>query len=318
VNLRNFWERGGFKVLAVARLGSCSYSLVLYILNCYAAGIDEIVSSTVELSILLGVPERQVKLAVEELSESNILSVTKKHEKTLVLKMNLDPEKWKNLRSTPEPNKRILGDAKNLHSLIPQKKINSKVRPVKVSLSSEEALIFPKKMNSKNKKTDENNKTLDEEVNKILDIFGKYHKEKIDLNKETNFAKLLLENHPTDQIISLIQFFSKEIPSLSMLVGAWFHYMNKYREETSEVDDLNAFRKKHEVFDEKIRNLAAFELKKIQKEKKNISADEELLLHILIRHEQPRKQLYWALKARERYPSLKVFLDRAKDSVNLN
>jgi len=306
VNLSNFWERGGFKVLAVARLESCSYSLVLYILNCFAAGIDEIVSSTIELSILLGVPERQVKLAVEELSESNILNVTRKNGKTLILKINIDPEKWKNLRSSPEPSKRILGDAKNLHSLIPQKKIHSKLKPIKVSLSSEEALIFPKKIDVKSKK------------NKILDIFGKYHKEKIDLKKETNFAKLLLENHPTDQIISLIHFFSKEIPSLSMLVGAWFHYMNKYREETSDVDDLNAFRKKHEVFDEKIRNLASFELKKIQKDKKDISADEELLLHILIRHEQPRKQLYWALKARERYPALKIFLDRAKNSAELN
>lgn len=318
MKLSNFWERGGFKVLAVARLGSCSYSLVLYVLNCFAAGIDEIVSSTVELSILLGVPERQVKLAVEELSESNILSVSKKHEKTLVLKINLDPEKWKNLRSSPEPSKRMLGDAKNLHSLVPQKKINSKVKPVKVSLSSEEALIFPKKMETKNNKIKNENKNLDEEINKILEIFAKYHNNKIDLKKEANFAKLLLENHPSDQIISLIHFFSKEIPSLSMLVGAWFHYMNKYREETSDVDDLNAFRKKHEVFDEKIRYLATSELKKIQKEKKSISADEELLLHILIRHEHPRKQLYWALKARERYPALKTFLDTMKDTVKLN
>ncbi len=318
MNLRDFWELGGFKVLAVARLGSCSYSLVLYVLNCFAAGIDEIVSSTGELSILLGVPERQVKLAIEELSESNILSITKKHGRTLVLKMNLDPEKWKNLRSSPERNKRMLGDAKNLHSLVPQKNINLKTKPIKVSLSSQEALMFPKKVISKNKKSKDNDINQNAEIKKILEAFTKYQKNSIDLKKESNFAILLLENHPTDQIVSLIHFFSKEIPSLSMLAGAWFHYMNKYREETADVDDLNAFRKKHSDFDEKIRNLASFELKKIQREKKNITADEELLLHILMRHDQPRKQLYWALKAREKYPGLMVFLDHVKASVELN
>ncbi|APJ04125.1 hypothetical protein [Silvanigrella aquatica] len=317
MNLRDFWERGGFKVLAVARLGSCSYSLVLYVLNCIVAGIDEIVSSTGELSILLGVPEKQVKIAIEELSENNILSVTKKYSKTLILKMNLDPEKWKNLRSTPERSKRMLGDAKNLRSLIPQKKINPKVKPVKISISSKEALMFPKKMNTKSKKVKEDDDHEKSEINQIIDIFSKYQKNNIDIKKELNFAKLLLENHSLDQILSLIHFFSKEIPSLSMLAGAWFHYMNKYREETAEVDDLNAFRRKHENYDEKIRALATFELKKIQREKKNITADEELLLHILMRHEQPRKQLYWALKAKDKYPGLINFLSQAKDSVEL-
>jgi len=318
VNLRDFWERGGFKVLSVARLGSCSYSLVLYVLNCFVAGIDEIVSSTGELSILLGVPERQVKVAIEELSESNILIVTKKYSKTLILKMNLDPEKWKNLRSTPERSKRMLGDAKNLHSLVPQKKITPKTKPIHVSLSSEEALMFPKKMKSKSLTSKENIDNQNSEINKIIDVFSKYQKNQIDIKKEANFAKLLLENHAIDQIISLIHFFSKEIPSLSMLAGAWFHYMNKYREKTAEVDDLNAFRRKHKNFDEKIRTLASFELKKIQREKKNITPDEELLLHILMRHEQPRKQLYWALKAKEKYPGLIVFLDQAKASVELS
>jgi hypothetical protein len=312
VNLRNFGERGGFKVLAVARLSSCSYSLVLYVLNCLVAGIDEIVSSTGELSVLLGVSEKQVKFAIDELSENNILSITKKHGKTLVLKMNLDPEKWKNLRSSPERNKRVLGDAKNLHSIIPQKNLNEKPKPIKVTLSSHEALLFP------NKKKTKHEGIHDEKLNKIIKIFTQNQKNNIDLEKETDFAKLLLENHPIDQIISLINFFSKEIPSLSMLAGAWFHYLNKYREETAEVDDLNAFRRKHEDYDKKIRNLAYFELKKIQKEKKSISADEELLLHILMRHEQPRKQLYWALKAKEKYPGLIVFLDHAKNSVELN
>jgi hypothetical protein len=254
VNLRNFGERGGFKVLAVARLSSCSYSLVLYVLNCLVAGIDEIVSSTGELSVLLGVSEKQVKFAIDELSENNILSITKKHGKTLVLKMNLDPEKWKNLRSSPERNKRVLGDAKNLHSIIPQKNLNEKSSPIKVPLSSHEALLFP------NQKKTKHEDIHDEKLNKIIKIFTQNQKNNIDLEKETDFAKLLLENHPIDQIISLINFFSKEIPSLSMLAGAWFHYLNKYREETADVDDLNAFRRKHEDYDKKIRNLAYFEL----------------------------------------------------------
>lgn len=315
MNLNNFLESGGLKVLAVAKLNSCSYSLVLYLINCIVAKIDEIVSSAAELSILLGVTERQVKLAIDELIESNIIIVSKKQSKTLVLKMNLNATKWKNLRSTPEPKKRILGDAKNLHSLIPQKRTGGKLVALSNSLSSDEALLFPKKI-QRNSKNMEQAKPSDEI--KILTAFAKYHGKNFDEQKEQNFARLLLENHPFEQILSLINFFAKEIPSLSMLVGAWFHYMNKYKEETSEVDDLNAFRKKHEEFDSKIRSLASLELKKIQKEKKKISADEELLLHILIRHEQPRKQLYWALKARDRYPALTTFLDKIKSTVNLN
>lgn len=184
MNLRDFWERGGFKVLAVARLGSCSYSLVLYVLNCLVAGIEEIVSSTGELSILLGVPEKQVKAAIEELSESNILSVTKKHSKTLVLKMILDPGQWVNLRSTPERNKRMLGDAKNLHSLIPQENIGNKVKPTKVSLSSQEALVFPRKVTSKNKKEQDSDNKMKEDIGKIISAFKEYQKNEIDLKKK--------------------------------------------------------------------------------------------------------------------------------------
>lgn len=318
MKLKEFWERGGFKVLAVAKLNSCSYSLVLYVLNCHVGGIDEIVSSTGELSVLLGVPERHVKIAIDDLIESNIISVSKKHEKALILKMVLDPEKWKNLRSTPERNKRMLGDAKNLHSIIPQKKISKRSKQKNLTLTSSEALIFPKKNVQKKSKSKDDDLVKGQSIKKILEVFQKQQIDAFDMQKEKKFAELLLESHPVEQILSLIKHFAKEIPSLSMLAGAWFHYLNKYNEEHTDVDDLNAFRKKHEGYDEKIRAMASHELKKIQKERKTISPDEELLLHILMRHDQPRKQLYWALKARERYPSLIVFLDHAKNSAELN
>jgi hypothetical protein len=287
VNLRNFWECGGFQVLALARLGSCSYSLVLYVLNCHVAAVEEIVSSMGELSVLLGVPERQIKSAIEELSESGIIQVTKKHEKTLVLKINLNLDQWKNLRTIPERSKRMLGDAKNVCILVPSQKENPQE---------------PKNSDG---------------IQKIVQLFTENKKIEIDFNKETKYAKVLLEHHPFEQIVSLIKIFSHEFSSLSVLAGAWLHYMGKYRLAFSDVNDLNEFRKKHEIFDAKIRNLAYFELKKIQKENKQISADEKLLLHILMRHDQPRKQLYWALKAKDRYPALNLFLEHAKNSAKL-
>ena len=67
MGLQTFVDKGGFKLLAVSRLSSGAYALVCYLVNCLAAGVDEVVSSVGELSVLIGIPDRLTKQALEEL-----------------------------------------------------------------------------------------------------------------------------------------------------------------------------------------------------------------------------------------------------------
>ena len=134
--LQVFVDKGGFKLLAVARLGPGSLSLVCYLVNCMAAGVDEVVSSHGELAVLLGVPERAARAALEELESCRILVVTHPSPpssparpglsvgKTVALRLNLETSTWQNLRKETQGGKRKrtpLGDAKNVHPLHPQR-----------------------------------------------------------------------------------------------------------------------------------------------------------------------------------------------------
>jgi hypothetical protein len=340
--LQTFIDKGGFKLLAVARLSGAAYATVCYLCNCLAAGVEEIVTSTGELSLLLGVGERATRVALEELESSRIVFITGQGQgKTLALRLNVDPTSWDNLRKDPAPSKRRrspLGDAKNIHSLLPQSPLpegqNGRLRDVSdpspgekadgptptsensgsiamalgaSGLSSREALIFP--VGKQGQKSTEKHHNPDLEataIKRVLEVFGKY-KDTFDIEKETSYAALLSENHPVEQIVEILQAFGKEIPSLGLLAGAWLHYSERLHHLEKEEISLDAYRKKHETMEKKLRQLAHAELKRAQGLKVTLSADEELLLRIFTRHDQPRKQLYWALQAAARYPHLQEF-----------
>jgi hypothetical protein len=85
------------------------------------------------------------------------------------------------------------------------------------------------------------------------------------------------------------------------------HYSDTFHKHQNEQVDLESYRQRHMSAEKRIRTLANTELKKAQANKSILSADEQLLLRIFLRHEQPRRQLYWALKVRERYPHLHDF-----------
>ena len=86
---------------------------------------------------------------------------------------------------------------------------------------------------------------------------------------------------------------------------------------SKQIEDIQSYREKCENFDSKIRMLATSELNRIKKENISITSDEALLLEILINHQQPRKQLYWALHAKVIYQNLKEFLELAKIEAKL-
>jgi hypothetical protein len=54
---KTFVGESGLKVLAMARLSQCEYSVMLHLLNCAASGLDELITTERELSVLIGYDE---------------------------------------------------------------------------------------------------------------------------------------------------------------------------------------------------------------------------------------------------------------------
>jgi len=349
--LQAFVDKGGFKLLAVARLQSGSYALVCYLVNCMAAGVDEVVSSLGELSVLIGIPERSTRTAVEELESCRIVIITrtqggKKGGKTLAARLNLDPATWQNLRKETTAGKRKrtpLGDAHNVRPLHPQRPhpvhggivgaeeeggsagtggtrsdngsgVSHGLRDVshEETLSPSDALLFPSGRQGplRTGKGESQDAPLQgTAVRRVLEAFASKKDAPLDEEKEHAYAALLCEGHPVEQTIALIEAFGREIPSLGLLAGAWMHYSERFHHLEKEEISLEAFRKKSEGLERKLRSLAVGELRRSQSLKVVLSADEELLLRIFTRHDHPRRQLYWALQVRERYPHLQDFFN---------
>jgi hypothetical protein len=326
MGLKTFVDKGGFKLLAVSRLSTGGYATVCYLLNCLAAGVEEVVTSYGELSVLLGIPERLIRTSIQELADTNIvLRSQSQGAKNMILRLNLDPNMWRNLRKETQKKKRpSLGDAHNVRSLRPQKPtVGNGHQPLREVAAMEmdpgkgmtprEALVFPSSSFHKrdNSSQDSPSHLLAEQ--QVLERFSSVRGTSIDREKELAYAGLLCENHPLDQILSIIDAFGKEVPSLGLLAGAWLHYSERINHLEKEELSLEAYRRKSETMLRKLRQLAAAELKRAQSLKVTLSAEEELLLRIFMRHEQPRKQLYWALQVRERYPHLKDFFSATQD-----
>ena len=378
MNFRRFAERGGFKLLAVARFSGPAYALVNYLLNGHVARVEEVVTSAGELALILGVSERLVKNALLELKDSGIVHVVERNGSTCLLKMNLDPTQWRHLgKSAERKTRRRLGDAKNIRTLHPQPPVPNGSAPVEMNgelpsskrkkrskksgsevsgegLSAHEALVFPVRAGQqssspvvgaagrlvsinggrlesggraeqsfhpsekKSSHSDSGNMgALEFDAQRILDAFlktrGPDSDSDADETKEADYARLLAESHPTEHVLQLITHFGNEVPSLAMLAGAWMHYSDSFHKRQNEQIDLESYRQRHQSAEKKIRSLANSELKKAQANKVVLNADEQLLLRIFLRHEQPRKQLYWALRVRERYPHLHDFFAVTSD-----
>jgi hypothetical protein len=227
LNFKDFIKSEGLKKLALAKLKSASYSLLIYLFNEILSGVDEIISSRKELSILLGWPEKQITEGLDELKFCNMIQVTEVAGKPLRIRPQLHLDQWNIPHVLPsDQKKQPLGEAINLHSLVP----------------TDNPIPFPKNFKVTSANTNANDSTSPEKT----------------------------------------------------------------------LNDLNAFREKHEGIDAKIKALAVEELDTIKHEKRMITPDEELLLQILSQHQQPKKQLLMALHSSLVYPNLKFFLATAK------
>ena len=75
MKIKKFIKESGFKALAVAKLSQCEYSIILYLMNCTASGLDEIITMESELASFIGYSEDLVSKSISNLSEKNIIKI---------------------------------------------------------------------------------------------------------------------------------------------------------------------------------------------------------------------------------------------------
>ena len=68
MDFQTFVREAGLKVLAVAHLDQCQYSVVMYLLNCAVSGLDQFVTNEAELASLIGYNEETVREALQGLA----------------------------------------------------------------------------------------------------------------------------------------------------------------------------------------------------------------------------------------------------------
>jgi frataxin-like iron-binding protein CyaY len=117
-------------------------------------------------------------------------------------------------------------------------------------------------------------------------------------------ARVLVDTHPVDQILLMIRHFSLRIPTLSLLASSWQHYQEKFEDETHKVDLLDA-RQKHIELDLQLRDAAKHVMERA--EDLELTEEERTVLQIIIKHQHPRRQLFWAYQTKSRYPNLSAF-----------
>lgn len=288
---RRFVKESGFKVLALARLSQCEYSVMLYLLNCVVSGLDQFITTESELASLIGYDDDTLRAAIGELAGKNLIRLhygdsaagTDPDNASLRIGLQYDMTKW------------IL--AYDVHA------------------TSKDAVVFPFRRQTgpslhvlEGQKRDRNAKKNEQEIStaqRVLDSFtqfGALDDDEVAQSEEA--ARMLVETHPVDQVLLMIRHFGRRIPTLSLLASSWQHYQELFEAETAKVD-MGSARQKHEELDQKVRDQAAQVLAK--REEIKLTEEEVTVLQILTKHRHPRRQLFWAYQLRSRYPNLGGF-----------
>lgn len=293
MSFRQFVNASGLKVLAMTQLSQGEYSLVLYLLNCAASGLDELVTNFRELSSLMGYDVETIQRCVYSLAEKNIIRIRHADLATI-------------------PNDR-LSVRIGLNYEMSTWTINKDS-----DLDSKDAIVFPFRRGQNLQLID--GTKPDEPIVEIIkpqsslptwrrvlnafELVESLNSE--ELAQAEADAKILTETHPTDQVLLMLRHFGARIPTLSLLASSWQHYQEVYEEETQRVD-ISEARLKHHELDNKLREKVEEHLAK--KQELELSEEEIAVLEILFSHRHPRRQLFWAFQARSRYPKLKEFFD---------
>ena len=286
MSMSQFIQGSGFKVLAMARLSPCEYSMILYLMNCAVSGLDQIITTEAELSSLIGYDEEEIRGVIDSLAQRNLIRAHYKDANhsvhpSLRLGFQFDMDRW--------------------HLSYEE------------DVTSHDAVVYPFVRNHKaqleilpeakepGKGTVQSTQTWQRVLDSFLD---KRSLDDNEIEENVTSAKILVETHPVDQVLLLLRHFKSRILSLSLLASNWDHYQELYEGETQKVNLMDA-RKKHQELDEKLKESSRNWLENA--EKHSLSLAEINILKLLIRHRHPRRQLFWAYQARSRYVNLEHF-----------
>ena len=289
---QTFMSESGFKVLAMARLGSCEYSIILYLLNCAVSGMHELVTTEKEFATLIGYDRAELQQAMENLIKRRLIQV-KVHEGQSV------PRERQSLR---------IGIQYDVHLWM---------LDFDRDVTSHDAVLFPFKREPnvhylQSRDQSDITPTIKHPTPTWKRILHAYMEGREELSEQERQnaerdAHILVETHPVDQVLLMLRHFGHRIPTLSLLASAWQHYQTLFEEETEKVDILEA-RNKHLEMDHRLRD--AVELLLQQKGELQLNSDEIDVLDMLYNHRHPRRQLFWAYQTRGRYPNLKNFFEQ--------
>lgn len=296
-SFRRFMKESGFKVLALARLSQCEYSVMLYLLNCAVSGLDQFITTETELASLIGYDDQTLRATLGELAGKNIIRLhygdTNSNDSTsLRVGIQYDMSKW--------------------------------ILAYDIDATSRDAVVFPFRrqgqanllvMDGQKRDTRASLRKGDESKDnhtwqRVLEsfIFNRSLDDD-ELAQAEESAKILVDTHPVDQVLLMLRHFGHRVPTLSLLASSWSHYQEIFETETQKVDMLGA-RQKHQELDQKLREQASALLET----NKDLTEEERTVLSILLRHRHPRRQLFWAYQLRSRYTNLASFF---ADNVNL-
>lgn len=311
MTFQQFVHQSGLKVLAMARLSGCEYSVVLYLLNCWASGHHELVTTKREISSLIGFPEDELSEALRSLSERNILKI-KSAEKNLI---------------SPDNNSICICFITNIHKwqlnfdedvtskdaiVFPFRRGGNNLQLIKSDVAKAEEELTPIPLEGSSSPATEPSEGV-AAWQRVFDSFA----ENRDLggrqtDEEIESAKILVDTHPVDQILLMIRHLGHRIPTLSLLASSWQHFDTIFESETQKIDLENARLKQLEL-DTALRASAEQWLK--DKVDHQLTPEEVAVLDILAKHRHPRRQLFWAYQTRGRYPQLKDFF--AQNSTHM-
>jgi hypothetical protein len=281
MNLEEFSRRSGFKVLAVAGLNHVEYSIVLLLINYEATDLKDFITTSQDLVTTLNCEKKDVEDALFNLDRMGIVTIKrKKSDTSFRLKFQFNINKWQ------------LDTKEQVEDAIVFPFIRHGIAKLK--------LFKQEKPNSK--KAESTWQRVFSAYYQDQQLLGKDHEEQM------QFAKLLVETHPVDQVLLILRHFGQRIPSLSLLASNWKHYQEVFEAETQKIDMLKA-RSSHYELDTKLK----MEAKSVLDQRfSELTEDERMVLEILVRHQYPRRQLFWAYQAKSRYPQLKDFLENNK------
>lgn len=293
MSIKKFSQESGFKVLAMARLSPVEYSIVLYLINCAASNLDEVITTDLELATLIGYQKSEVREALDNLTRRAIVKA-----------------KYGTPHTNPDLDSLRLGMQFN---------VNKWQLDFEKDVNSRDAVVFPFRRQGQaslqlyRSDSDEEEKTSAKSPEAWQRVFESFLQNRSlddeEISSTEAAARMLVDTHPVDQVLIMVRHFGGRIPTLSLLASSWQHYQEVFEDETQRVDLLGA-RQKHLELDQKVRDLA---LRELNASEKGYTEEERTVLEVLAKHRHPRRQLFWAYQMRSRYQNLTTFFEENCD-----